>query len=68
MEVAEVRIDFYDDVRKHWCVDVWYTDDDNEEGEVVATINDNGNVEWRNKELKDNPRINEEIENFLSEI
>lgn len=68
MEVSEVRINFYNESKKHWCVDVWHTDDDNEEGEVVAYIDDNGNIQWLNEQAKDNEIIQEEIETFLIDL
>ena len=68
MEVSEVRITFYDEEKKHWCVDVWHTDDDNEEGEVVAYIDDKGKIQWLNEQAKDNEIIQEEINVFLTDM
>ena len=35
---AEIRCDFFDDEEDKWFVDAWLTDDDNEEGFVIAKI------------------------------
>lgn len=35
---AEIRCDFYDDEEEKWFVDAWLTDNDNEEGTVIAKI------------------------------
>lgn len=38
-EFTEVRCTYFCEERNLWLVDAWRTDDDNEEGEVVALIN-----------------------------
>lgn len=35
---GEIRIDFFDEVEQVYTVDAWETDDDNEEGKVIAKI------------------------------
>ena len=35
---AEIRCDFYDNKEEKYFVDAWLTDDDNEEGTVIAKI------------------------------
>ena len=35
---AEIRTDFYDEIEKFWSVDAWRTDNENEEGVVVAKV------------------------------
>lgn len=35
---AEIRCDFYDDEEEKWFVDAWLTDNDNEEGTLIAKI------------------------------
>lgn len=35
---AEIRCDYEDDKEGFWYVDAWKTDDDNEEGRVIANI------------------------------
>ena len=51
--------------RKRWSVDVWRTPDDNEEGECVAYIYEDGKVEFINPEAKYNTVIREEIAQFI---
>jgi hypothetical protein len=36
---AEIRNDFYDEEEKKVYIDAWFTDDDNEEGTVIAKVN-----------------------------
>lgn len=35
---TEIRCDFYDNEEEKWFVDAWLTNDDNEEGTVIAKI------------------------------
>ena len=35
---SEIRCDFYDEEEEKWYVDAWLTDDENEEGTVIAKI------------------------------
>ena len=35
---SEIRIDHFDELNQLYYVDAWLTDDDNEEGEVIARI------------------------------
>lgn len=37
---AEIRCNYFDDTDGFWRVDAWLTDDDNEEGKVIAYIDD----------------------------
>ena len=62
---AEVVIDFFDKIKNHWTVDTWKTDDDNEEGVVVARINLKGEIEWEVEEAKNDPFVKEELERFF---
>lgn len=45
--IAEVRNDYRDDDTGRYCIDVYLTDSDDEEGFVVAMVDADGNVEWR---------------------
>lgn len=36
---AEIRNDFYDEEEKNVYIDAWFTEDDNEEGTVIAKVN-----------------------------
>ena len=70
-QFSEVRINHFDDIEGCWCVDAWKTDDDNEEGVVVAKIYEKSPIEfkvvWCDENLKNNPQINEEIDAFIHE-
>lgn len=35
---GEIRNDYFDDIENKWFIDAWKTDDDNEEGTVIAKI------------------------------
>jgi hypothetical protein len=66
---AEIRNDYYDCEEQNVCIDAWFTDDDNEEGVVIAKVN------YRTKEvvyLDDDARIDdyaqEKINETLKEI
>ena len=62
---SEVVINFYDDIKNEWTIDAWKTDNDNEEGVVVARINLKGEILWEVEEAKNDPRVKEEIERFM---
>ena len=62
---SEVVIDFYDDIKNEWTIDTWKTDNDNEEGVVVARINLKGEILWEVEDAKNDPRVKEEIERFM---
>ena len=48
----EIRCDFFDEEEKCWLVDAWKTGDDNEEGEVIAKISEDGNVVYLDEKAK----------------
>ena len=62
---SEVVINFYDDIKNEWTIDTWKTDDDNEEGMVVARINLKGEINWEVEDAKNDPMVKEEIERFM---
>lgn len=62
---SEVVIDFYNDIKNEWTIDTWKTNNDNEEGVVVARINLKGEILWEVEDAKNDPRIKEEIERFM---
>lgn len=66
-DVFEVRSDFYDDVLGAWAIDCWFDADDNSEGEVVAYVDDNGNVKWNNELYKGDKMVEEEIAALIEE-
>lgn len=62
---AEIRCDFYDDEEEKWFVDAWLTDDDNEEGTVIAKINlTTKTVEY----LNDDARYDEYAQEIINEM
>lgn len=64
---SEIRIDFYDEEDRVFTVDAWYTDNDNEEGEVIATIDPiTKEVKYLDKRAKNDPYAQEEITLFLA--
>lgn len=65
---SEIRINFFDEEEKKWFVDAWTTDNDNEEGTVIAKINlDTGTVEYLDENAKTDEYVQEEIEDFMEE-
>ena len=67
-QVHEVRSNFYDDMLKAWAIDCWFDDDENSEGETVAYVDDNGNVEWKNPLYQGDPMVEEQIGVLVEEI
>lgn len=45
--IAEVRNDYRDDDTGKYTIDVYLTEDDDENGFVAAEVDADGNVEWR---------------------
>ena len=65
---SEIRIDFFDEEEKKWSVDAWKTDDDNEEGSVIAKIDlYTGTVEYFDADAKTDEYAQEEIKEFLKD-
>lgn len=46
---SEIRCDHFDDIQEHFTVDAWVTGDDDEEGKVIATISQEGEVTYRDE-------------------
>ena len=61
---AEVRCDYHDDDAHFTTIDAWMTEDDNEEGKVVAVVHDSGDV-WY---IETDARIDEEVEKAILEV
>lgn len=65
---SEIRINFYDEEEQKWFVDAWQTDDDNEEGAVIAKIDlSTKTVEYLDEDAKTDAYAQEEIKEFLEE-
>ena len=67
-DYAEVRCDFYDDIEGYWCVDAWRTNDDDEEGEVVAHVYDDGSVVWLNNNAKKSHYVQMVIKDCITDL
>ena len=64
----DAKCTHYDDIKKVWCVDAYHTDDDNEVGSVVATIDDDCNVTYLDKRAKYCELITNVINDAIKEI
>ena len=65
---AEIRCDFYNDEEEKWFVDAWLTDNDNEEGSVIAKIDlINKTVEYLDQDAKTDKYAQEVINEMLEE-
>ena len=63
---SEIRIDFFDTEENKWSVDAWETDDDDEEGSVIAKIDlDTGTVEYLDVDAKTDEYAQEEIKEMI---
>lgn len=61
---GEIRNDFYDEEEKKVYIDAWFTEDDNEEGVVIAKVN------YKTKEveyLDDNAKTDEYAQAVINE-
>lgn len=65
---TEVRIEFCNEETGKWSVDAWKTIDDNEEGVVVAEIDDETlEITWRDKMAETDKKVIDAIKFFLNE-
>lgn len=65
---SEIRIDFFDTEENRWSVDAWETDDDNEEGSVIAKIDPKTKcVEYLDEDARTDSYAQEEIKEFLED-
>ena len=68
LEVREVRSD-YTDGQNYIHIDVWLSDDDNEEGETAAIVcGDTKKVFFINNRLRNNSLILEKISEILKSL
>lgn len=66
---AEIRCDFYDDEEKKWFLDAWLTDDDSEEGTVIAKVNHKTKeIEYLDNDAKTDSYAQEIINETLNDI
>ncbi len=65
---SEIRSDYYDDIEDIQTVDAWLTDDDNEEGEVIAKIHlDTKTVDYLDSDAETDEYAQEVINEVLEE-
>lgn len=65
---AEIRCNFFDDEEEKWFVDAWLTNEDNEEGTVIAKIDlATKAVEYLDDEAKTDEYAQAVIQEFLEE-
>ena len=69
VEYGEIRIDYIDDEDMFWRVDAWMTDDDNEEGTVIAYIDNlTGRVLYTDPLARISEYAQDEIKAKVTEI
>ena len=65
---GEVRNDYYDEEECKVYIDAWFTDDDNEEGVVIAKVNcKTQEVEYFDEDARTDEYAQEIIEETLKE-
>lgn len=66
---AEIRNDFYDDEEQKVYIDAWETDDDNEEGTVIAKVDyKTKEVEYLDEKAKTDSYAQEIIKETFDDI
>lgn len=66
---GEIRNDFYDDEEQKVYIDAWFTEDDNEEGIVIAKVNyKTKEIEYLDNDARTDDYAQEIINETLSEI
>lgn len=66
---SDIRCDYLDEENYFWTVDAWITDDDNEEGKVIAHIDDlTGRVVYNDPLARIDEYAQEIIKNKVKEI
>lgn len=64
----EIRSGFFDEEEKKLYIDGWKTGKDDEEGKVLAKIDEEGNVEYLDEKAKEDPYAKEVIIAAVSEM
>ena len=65
---SDIRCDFFDEEEEKYFVDAWRTDDDNEEGTVIAKLDlADGTVEYLDEDAKTDEYAQEVIKEMLEE-
>lgn len=65
---GEIRADYYDEKEKKYYIDAWETDNDNEEGKVIAKIDNKGSIEYLDKRAETDPYVQEVVAEVLEEL
>lgn len=66
---GEIRNDFYDEEEKKVYIDAWFTEDDNEEGVVIAKVNYRTKaIEYLDNDARTDEYAQEIINETLKEI
>ena len=64
----EIRADFFDEEEKKLYIDGWKTGKDEEEGKVLAKVDENGNVEYLDSKAETDSYAQEVINSAVQEI
>ena len=65
---SDIRSDYYDDIEGIQTVDAWLTDDDNEDGKVIAKIHlDTKTVDYLDPDAETDEYAQEVINEVLEE-
>lgn len=67
---SEIRIDYIDEEDEFWRVDAWETDNENEEGKVIALIDnrDEHRIVYLNPLARVDEYVKEEISFFVGKL
>ena len=65
---GEIRADYYDEKEKKYHIDAWETEDDNEEGKVIAKVDNKGLVEYLDERAENDPYVQEVVAEALEEL
>ena len=66
---SDIRCDFFDEEEEKYFVDAWKTDDDNEEGTVIAKVNyKTKEVEYLDNDARTDAYAQEIINETLKQI
>ena len=66
---GEIRNDYYDNEEQKVYIDAWFTEDDNEEGVVIAKVNrKTKEIEYLDIDAKSDPYAQEKIQETLRAI
>ena len=63
-----VDTNYFDTEQNFWCVDAWRTDDENEEGKVVAVIHASGDYFITDPEARSCENVQKAISDKVREI